>query len=208
MQALPQGTPAVLAAAAAGLGGAAVAQQPSAEEQARPGWPLGLFGSRAGKGGAAGPAAAPARAAAASGPGVVCTEYTRDRRRVYRHQPAAGSASDDAAAAAARQQQQQQQQQRGGKQRRRGADGSRSRSTAGGWEITDDAVRGQQRLGDLVSDYLLPQARPCLFGSGAVLALAWWGRRQRLRPGGPLPATVCCRGQALHCLQPDLPGVG
>lgn len=130
LQALTQTAPAVAAAAAAaaGLGGAAASQQQQPEQQLQRGWQQQL----------------------------VCTEYTRDRRRVYRRQPGTAdvAAADDASAAATTSGRSRKQ------RRRREADGSSSRSTAGGWEITDDAVGGKQRWGDLVSDYLLPQGYP------------------------------------------------
>lgn len=138
-------------------------QQQPRRQQAKQGW--NLFGR------AAAPAVQPASiaAAAAGGAELVCIEFTRDRRRVYRQQPGAGSSADGSAApesAAGARATAGKRRGKGKEQRSRGADGSRRRSTAGGWEITDDAVRGRQRLGDLVSDYLLPQGYPHSVGPG------------------------------------------
>ncbi len=141
--------------------------QPTQQQQAKQGW--GLFG---GSPVAAAPPAsiAAAATAAAGGPELVCIEFTRDRRRVYRRQP--GAAADGSPDSRPHEPAGGKARRRGKDVRSRGKDGSRKRSTEGGWEITDDAVRGRQRLGDLVSDYLLPQGYPHSVCPGAV------GRRE------------------------------
>ncbi|PSC70770.1 histidine-tRNA cytoplasmic isoform B [Micractinium conductrix] len=110
---LPPEVPAALAAAVATLRGGGSSVQPvAAAQQGRPG-------------------------KASQEQELVCTEYTKGKRRVYRRRRAA------AAAAAAG-----------------GAGDAGVDAGSDSFSIVDDAVQHRQRLSDLAADYLLPQGYP------------------------------------------------
>jgi hypothetical protein len=118
-----------------GAKAAAVAGQQQHQQQWG-GW--NLFGG--GKQEASAEAVAEAHPAAPGDAEILCFEYTKGKRRLYR--PAASSSSGDAAAPS------------------KGSSSSSSSGSDGGFAIADDAVRHRQRVRDLLADYLLPQGFP------------------------------------------------
>ena len=91
-------------------------------------------------------ASAPAAAGEAAGEeGVVCIEFTKGKRRVYRSSRA-----------------------------HRGAQQAQQ-ATEPGFSITDDAVTHSTRARDLVSDYLLPQGYPHSVAPQYSTYMAWRG---------------------------------
>lgn len=150
-------------AAAVGLPGAPSSQPPAAGK-AKQFQSHGLWTFLWGGGSASSPAASPASPAATVAAAaddkrrdstVVVVEYTKGKRRVYRLRAAAAAAEAGEA-----------------------ADGEAtppSGATLAGFDILDDAVRGRQRVTDVLADYLLPQGYPASVAPQYKDYMSWRG---------------------------------